>query len=456
MPSQASAAESTEGKSRQQQQQQQLDRGQRAGSSSNFFLPPLDIASAQRGSSAGQRSGSGLGLPAGRAQYAALTPPPSPAPAAGPSRAAAGHDAAGHAGSAQGQPGTAAAAEARASHSGGGPARHSAPGGGGAVTVFDRKVYVSVYADGPTKVLCFSDDPLWTGSSEADEGGDALQLLTRLHQVARQLMTVDRQLELYQGAAYGLKPARASRAVPALLLLQHQQLAAGGLLARRGSMISGGGDASAQRQLQQQQQELPVLLQGTIAAAAGAGSTATAALALLQQMGRTTGTQQQHAHATERGSLAAMGMRSSEVSTDAASWPAAALGGHAYAAGVEVPAGFAQQYGQNGEGPAARLLSVSPHTVVTQSHISARPLAGAAAAAAAGVRVTGGLLGAEGGLDGGVKLYYDKLTLLLDSQLPLGGNVKVGSRSIASTTTITLRGRAPTSQITGTQLKQKN
>jgi len=444
MPSQASAAGSNEGKSRQQQQQQQLGRGHRAGSSSNFFLPPLDVASAQHGSSAGQRSSSGLGVPAGRAHHAALTPPPSPAPAAGPSRAAAGQDAAGHAGSAQGQPGT-IAAEARASHSGGGPARHSAPGGGGAVTVFDRKVYVSVYADGPTKVLCFSDDPLWTGSNEADEGGDALQLLTRLHQVARQLMTVDRQLELYQGAAYGLKPARASRAVPALLLLQHQQLAAGGLLARRGSMISGGGDASAQRQLQQQQQqELPVLLQGTTGAAAGAGSTATAALALLQQMGRTTGTTQQHAHATERGSLAAMGMRSSEVSTDAATWPAAALGGHAYAAGVEMPAGSAQQYGQSGEGPTARLLSVSPHTVVTQSHISARPLAGAAAAAAAGVRVTGGLLGAEGGLDGGVKLYYDKLTLLLDSQLPLGGNVKVSIRSIAASTTTTLRGVAPT------------
>jgi hypothetical protein len=75
--------------------------------------------------------------------------------------------------------------------------------------------------------------------------------------------------------------------------------------------------------------------------------------------------------------------------------------------------------------PAPR-VSLSPQTVLPASHVSSRPLAGAAAAAAAGVRVAGGMLGAEGGVEGGVKLYYDKLTLLLDSQLPLGGNVKVG------------------------------
>jgi hypothetical protein len=283
--------------------------------------------------------------------------------------------------------------------------------------------------------LCFSDDPLWTGSNDADEGGDTLQLLSRLHHIARQLMSVDRQLELYQGAAYGLKPSRGSRAVPALLLLQHQQqLAASGEVGlRRGCVLSAaGGGSSGQAVVQQQvpQQELPVLLQGATSNAVAAGSTATAALALLQRMGRPAAPQQQslQAAAVGRGSIAAVGVRGSDSLSDAVTWPNAAtaaalgIGSHAYTG--DAMDGVSEVFAV----PAARISMMSPQTACTHSHISARPAAGAAAAAAAGVRVAGGLLGAEGGMEGGVQLYYDKLTLLLDSQLPLGGNVKVSRK----------------------------
>lgn len=404
------------------------------GTSSFFIPPPLDVDGQQQHGS----SGGGQGSSSPRGQHAShvfgsgTTPPPTPAVAAAADAGHAPRTGYGQAEHGASQPGVEAAG-GRASHTGL-TTRHST-GGGGAVTVFDRKVYVSVYADGPTKVLCFSDDPLWTGSSEADEGGDTLQLLSRLHHMARQLMTVDRQLEMYQGAAYGLKPGRGSRAVPALLLLQHQQqLAAAGGAAQgrgRGSVVSagGGGGETAMLQQQQRQQELPVLLQGPAGNAAGAGSTTTAALALLQQMGRSTAPLQPSpsaAAAVGRGTVAAVGFRSSEsLSADAAPWASAAtaaalgLGNHSYPDADNFNAAFAAP-----SIPAARISMISPQTAPTISHVSGRPLVGAAAAAA-GVRVTGGLLGAEGGLEGGVKLYYDKLTLLLDSQLPLGGNVKV-------------------------------
>jgi hypothetical protein len=84
--------------------------------------------------------------------------------------------------------------------------------------VFDKKVYVSLYADGPTKVLCFSDSPL-AGLGADDEGGTQ-QLMSRLHQAARQLAQVDRQLGV---AGLGLRTVRGSRAVPAALLFQQQQ-----------------------------------------------------------------------------------------------------------------------------------------------------------------------------------------------------------------------------------------
>jgi hypothetical protein len=121
----------------------------------------------------------------------------------------------------------ASAGQAAAQHTaadGGGYSTSSDTGGSrkaaakaGAVAVFDKKVYVSLYADGPTKVLCFSDSPL-AGLGADDEGGTQ-QLMSRLHQAARQLAQVDRQLGV---AGLGLRTARGSRAVPAALLFQQQ------------------------------------------------------------------------------------------------------------------------------------------------------------------------------------------------------------------------------------------
>jgi len=71
--------------------------------------------------------------------------------------------------------------------------------------------------------------------------------------------------------------------------------------------------------------------------------------------------------------------------------------------------------------------TISGNTLASGSHISSKALTGAAAAAGAGVKVSGGLLSADSGSEGGLRLYSDKLTLLLDSGLPLGGNCKVGS-----------------------------
>lgn len=62
--------------------------------------------------------------------------------------------------------------------------------------------------------------------------------------------------------------------------------------------------------------------------------------------------------------------------------------------------------------------------MTAQSQISNKAAAGAAAAAAAGVRLAGGMLSVDAA-DGGLRIYYDKLTLLLDSALPLGGNCTV-------------------------------
>jgi hypothetical protein len=150
-------------------------------------------------------------------------------------------------------------------------------------------------------------------------------------------------------------------------------------------------------------------------------------------MGRPRAEQNQaRAPAVGRGSLATVGLGGSSdsltLSTDAVLWaPAAAaaalgLGIHGY--GGEAAA-VHDALGPAAARQTATAAALSPQAALSQSYASGRPLVGAAAAAAAGVRVAGGLLGAEGGLGGGVKLYYDKLTLLLDSQLPLGGNVKV-------------------------------
>lgn len=284
------------------------------------------------------------------------------------------------------------------------------------MTVFDRKVYVSVYADGPTRVLCFSDDALLAGSSEADEAGDTQALLSRLHHLTRQLLSVDRQLELYQGAASGLRSTRASRAVPAMLLLHQGSLTLRGA----GSLISGAGDVwAAQRQGQQQQ--LPLVLQGGAAGGWLGSSTTAAAVALLQQMERqqpqqTQPQQLQGAAATQPGP----GRSSVTRSVDPATWAGASA---ATAAGVGSTG--SQQQGPPGT---VRLVSPAATAGAAPTHVSSRAQAGAAAAAGAGVHVTGGLLGAEEDMDAGLKLYYDKLTLMLDSGLPLGGNVKVRVR----------------------------
>jgi hypothetical protein len=79
-------------------------------------------------------------------------------------------------------------------------------------------------------------------------------------------------------------------------------------------------------------------------------------------------------------------------------------------------------------GSVARVIlpgAVSNNTMASGSHISSKALTGAAAAAGAGIKVSGGLLSADCGPEGGLRLFYDKLTLLLDSGLPLGGNCKV-------------------------------
>lgn len=125
-------------------------------------------------------------------------------------------------------------------------------------TVFDKKMYVSLYADGPTRVLCFSDNPI-AGTAADDEGGSS-HLMSRLHQVARQLMQVDRQLAAYLGSSYAMRATRGSRAVPAMLLLQQPQ-----------NRTSG------------EALQLPPALQN---AAGGwyASGTSAAAVALLQQM----------------------------------------------------------------------------------------------------------------------------------------------------------------------------
>lgn len=139
---------------------------------------------------------------------------------------------------------------------------HTEPKATGKVkgTVFDKKMYVSLYADGPTRVLCFSDTPI--AGSDADDEGGSQQLMSRLHQVARQLLQVDRQLASYLGSSYAVRAARGSRAVPAVLLMQQQQQQ---------------GRASAS------DAQLPAALQNT--AGWYTSGTAAAAVALLQQMG---------------------------------------------------------------------------------------------------------------------------------------------------------------------------
>jgi hypothetical protein len=80
-----------------------------------------------------------------------------------------------------------------------------------------KRVYVKVYADGPTQVLAFSDDPM-VGSPEEGEG--LQQLVRRLQQVSRQL----RLLEKERLAQLGGIPKESRFAVRTAGLAQPQQL----------------------------------------------------------------------------------------------------------------------------------------------------------------------------------------------------------------------------------------
>jgi hypothetical protein len=80
-----------------------------------------------------------------------------------------------------------------------------------------KRVYVKVYADGPTQVLAFSDDPM-VGSPEEGEG--LQQLVRRLLQVSRQL----RLLEKERLAQLGGIPKESRFAVRTAGLAQQPQL----------------------------------------------------------------------------------------------------------------------------------------------------------------------------------------------------------------------------------------
>ncbi|GIL71927.1 hypothetical protein Vretifemale_2372 [Volvox reticuliferus] len=62
-----------------------------------------------------------------------------------------------------------------------------------------KKVYVSVYADGPTRVLCFSEDR--SGAANLDDEDSLLNLSYRLQRVASRLKDVDRRLLHQLGGA---------------------------------------------------------------------------------------------------------------------------------------------------------------------------------------------------------------------------------------------------------------
>ncbi|GIL45737.1 hypothetical protein Vafri_2896 [Volvox africanus] len=62
-----------------------------------------------------------------------------------------------------------------------------------------KKVYVTVYADGPTRVLCFSEDR--SGAANLDDEDSLLNLSYRLQRVASRLKDVDRRLVHQLGGA---------------------------------------------------------------------------------------------------------------------------------------------------------------------------------------------------------------------------------------------------------------
>ncbi|EFJ52490.1 hypothetical protein VOLCADRAFT_102987 [Volvox carteri f. nagariensis] len=66
-----------------------------------------------------------------------------------------------------------------------------------------KKVYVTVYADGPTRVLCFSEDR--SGAANLDDENSLLNLSYRLQRVASRLKEVDRRLVQRLGGVLDLE-----------------------------------------------------------------------------------------------------------------------------------------------------------------------------------------------------------------------------------------------------------
>jgi hypothetical protein len=86
-------------------------------------------------------------------------------------------------------------------------------------------------------------------------------------------------------------------------------------------------------------------------------------------------------------------------------------------------------------GRAGQQLQLQPASTMASSLASGRVAPGAAAAANAGLRVSGGVVAVDGDVaEAGLRVHYDKLTLLLDSGLPMGGNCKVGSVAVHAAT----------------------
>lgn len=67
------------------------------------------------------------------------------------------------------------------------------------MATFAKEVSVSVYADGPTRVLCFSDEPF--RASPEEEGG-LVNLGYRLQQVSRRLRQADKVLSVLMGSRH--------------------------------------------------------------------------------------------------------------------------------------------------------------------------------------------------------------------------------------------------------------
>jgi hypothetical protein len=85
-------------------------------------------------------------------------------------------------------------------------------------------------------------------------------------------------------------------------------------------------------------------------------------------------------------------------------------------------------------GRAGQQLQLQPAGTLASSLASGRVAQGAAAANA-GLRVSGGVVAVDGDVaEAGLRVHYDKLTLLLDSGLPMGGNCKVGAIDMHAST----------------------